>query len=114
VITCGGESDFAALGLEMADFDYFDLQSHFYLETVNEQGEIKRQPHSLRSLAASDLFKSPQNVSVASYLISCYQIIGSLVTYYAYYLFGGEIRFNFIQNLNQLFFYIVSCLRFST
>ena len=60
VITVGGRPDFAALGLEMANFDYFDLQSHFFIQKVNENGIMVREGHSLRSLAAHYLKYNPQ------------------------------------------------------
>lgn len=52
VVTVGGGGDFLALGLEMADFDVFDLQSHFFNEKENEHGISVREGHSLRSLSA--------------------------------------------------------------
>jgi len=61
VITCGGESDYNALGLDMADFNSFDLQSHFYLDSVDRYGVINRQPHSLRSLSLHFLQQNQNN-----------------------------------------------------
>lgn len=52
VITIGGESDFRALGLDMADFDIFELQSHFYTFKPNRDGVYIREGHSLKSLSA--------------------------------------------------------------
>ncbi|CAL8110814.1 unnamed protein product [Orchesella dallaii] len=60
VVTVGGQSDYDALGLEIADFDYFDLQSHWYYEKVNEHGSLVRHSHSLRSLSNYYLHRDPQ------------------------------------------------------
>jgi hypothetical protein len=60
VITIGGESDFRALGLEMADFKYFELQSHFFVEKRNEHDVEIREGHSLRSLASYYLEKTQE------------------------------------------------------
>lgn len=53
VVTCGGISDYHALNLAMngEDFDTFDLQSHWFIDKVNEHGVTIREQHSLRSLA---------------------------------------------------------------
>jgi hypothetical protein len=37
VITIGGRSDFASVGIDMADFDYFDLQSHLFQRLTNTE-----------------------------------------------------------------------------
>lgn len=50
IITCGGIHDYSAIGLNMGDYDVFDLQSHWFRTKLNEYGAEIREPHSLRSL----------------------------------------------------------------
>lgn len=61
VISLGGISDYEALGLEIADFDNFELQSHWFVEGTDcNTGLPTRQPHSLRSLVKYYQLHDPQ------------------------------------------------------
>lgn len=61
VISMGGVSDYDAMGLEIADFNNFELQSHWFVEAVDcNTGIPNRQPHSLRSLVKYYELKDPQ------------------------------------------------------
>lgn len=50
LITCGGIHDYSAIGLNMGDYDVFDLQTHWFRTKLNDYGVEIREPHSLRSL----------------------------------------------------------------
>ena len=50
IILCSAGSDFSMLDLKARDFDYFDIQSHFYAKVLDEQGSYVNEPHSLLSI----------------------------------------------------------------
>lgn len=60
IITVGGRGDFESLGLDIANYDCFDLQQHFFVKKYNEYEMPIREGHSLRSLAKYFLNRSPQ------------------------------------------------------
>lgn len=67
IITVGGRGDFESLGLEMANYDCFDLQQHFFVRKFNEYEMPIREGHSLRSLAKFFLGRSPQEKEHSSF-----------------------------------------------
>lgn len=51
IVTVGGVADFRSLNLDVADFDNFDLQKHWWTTKVDQHGVTVEEKHSLRSLA---------------------------------------------------------------
>lgn len=51
VVTLGGVADFRSLNLEIADYDYFDLQMYWWNTKLNQHGVVVEEKLSLRSLS---------------------------------------------------------------
>lgn len=82
VITLGGAADFSGIGLEIDEYDVFDLQSHFFVRKYSERGNEIREGHSLRSLTKfflnktqDDRHTSKQDAQLTMDLFKQYKIV---------------------------------------
>ena len=50
IIMCGAGGDFSLLDLKARDYEYFDLQSHWFTTKINHDGICVTEPCSLKSI----------------------------------------------------------------